>query len=364
MRHLFRPPYLFILSLAIFLLISTTCQPAPQTTSLPPELVFRTWEDDLPPDLLDGFTKETGIPVRLLSYEAQEDAVADIEAQKPGDVVVMDARFIPGLVTKKALARFDRSNLPNFRYISVAFRDLSFDPGNLYTVPYQWGTAGIVYRRDLTGRDITRWADLWDPAYAGKVGIWRGQIRETTGLTLKMLGYSANTENPEEIAAAMRKLADLRHGVVWIESIDPYTSVPGLLDDRLALALGYAFDEVEGKSKNPQIKFVLPAEGAVLWSEHFIIPAHSRYQAEAERLVNYLLEPYVMAEIVNYNHYAPAHDGAIALLPSDIRTDPLIFPSDDVLANAEIIFPVSDSTEQLYQSSWEDFIAGIEKESP
>lgn len=364
MRRLIHPRILLLPYLATILMMSVACQTPVKVPSPSPELVLRTWENDLPPDVMERFTKETGIQVRLESYESQEEAVADIEDSKPGDVVVMDGRFIPGLIEKKALVRIDRSNLPNFRYISVAFRDLSFDPGNLYSVPYQWGTTGIVYRRDLTGREITRWADLWDPAFAGKVGIWKGQGREVIGLTLKMLGYSANSENPQELAAAMEKLAELKTGIVWIESIDPYTSVPGLVDGRLVIAQGYAFDEVEGQLQNPEIKFVLPAEGAVLWSEHFIIPAHSHYKVEAERLINYLLESTVMAEIVSFNHYAPANDGAIALLSPDIRADPLIFPPENVLANAEIIFSISDPAEQLYLSSWEEFTTGVKNDLP
>lgn len=338
--------------------------PSTETNTPTPELIFRTWEDDLPPSVFDEFTKKTNIRVVLEPYESQEDAVADIEAGKPGDVVVMDSRFIPSLISKQALGRIDRSTVSNFRYISAAFRDLAFDPGNLYSIPYQWGTAGIVYRRDFTGRDITCWADLWDPAFAGKVGLWKSQPRETIGFTLKMLGFSANTENPQELAAAMSKLSELSASAVWIESIDPYTPIPGFLDGRLVIAQGFAFDEIEGKLQNPNIRFILPDEGAVLWSEHFIIPANSQYQAEAESLINYLLEPEVMAEIANYNHYAPAHDGAISLLPTEIRSDPLIFPPDSVLANAEIILPISDQAEQLYLAAWEEFVEGLSKKAP
>jgi spermidine/putrescine transport system substrate-binding protein len=108
----------------------------------------------------------------------------------------------------------------------------------------------------------------------------------------------------------------------------------------------------------------LPAEGAVLWSEHFIIPANTRYKSDAERLINYLLSPAVMAKIVDYNQYAPANDGAIALLPPEIRSNPLIFPPENVLAKAEIIYPVSDQAEQLYLSAWDEFIAGGPGKSP
>jgi spermidine/putrescine transport system substrate-binding protein len=356
-------PYRVLLFLAIVYSVCA-CGPAVPSKTQVSELVLRTWEDDMPADLFVGFTQKTGIQVRFESYPSQEDAVADLQAGKSADIVVMDSRFIPSLIECGCLRVIDRSNVPNFKFISSAFRDLSFDPGNRHSAPYDWGTTGIVFRRDLAGRDIKKWSDLWDPNFAGKVGLWESESREEIGLTLKMLGFSANSENPEELAAAMAKLQELQPRAVLVETIDPYTAVPGLLDGRLIVSQGYAYDGIEGRKKNPQIQFVLPAEGALLWSEHFVIPASSTHPREAERLLNYLLEPQVMASIANYNHYAPAHDGALDLIDPQIRDDPLVFPSNDLLTHAEIIYPISAAAEQRYQAAWKQFIATFPQKAP
>ena len=231
------------------------------------ELVIRTWEDDIPAEVFADFTQKTGTQVRFEPYLSQEEAVADLQAKKPADLVVMDSRFIPSLIECQCLLPIDRSRVPNFKFISAAFRDLTFDPGNRYSVPYQWGTTGIVFRSDLAGRAITRWSDLWDPAYAGKVGLWEGEPREIIGLTLKMLGYSANSEDPKELAAAMAKLQELQPRAILLESIDPYSPIPGLLDGRVIISIGYAYDAVEGKRQSQVIQFTLPEEGGVLWSD-------------------------------------------------------------------------------------------------
>ena len=344
-------------SISILILTNSACQAKPVTPEPSIELVFRTWEDDLPDDLFSNFTQNTGIRVLLEPYESQEEAVADLKAGKNADILVMDSRFIPDLIRKNNLEVIDRSNVPNFRYISAGFRGLSFDPNNQYSIPFQWGTTGIVYRSDLTGREITKWSDLWDQSFKGKVSLWKGQSREVVGLTLIMLGYSANSENPNELKAAMKKLDEIKSDLVWVELIDPYSAVPGLLDGRIFISMGYAYDEVEGRKENPSIKYVLPKEGAVLWGEHFVIPSTAEHPAEAEKLLNYLLEPDVMASIVEFNYFAAAHDGAFPLLPSDIRNDPLIYPPDDLLQNAEIILAISPEAESRLVAAWGQFIA-------
>lgn len=350
--------------LLLFILMITGCTqatPSPVTTT---QLVFRSWEDDLPGDIFSDFSSETGIRVVYESYTSQEDAVEDLMSGMEADVVVMDSRFIPELISCQCLSGINKTNVPNFKYISTVFRDLSFDQGNRYSVPFQWGTTGIVYRRDLAGREISKWSDLWDPAFRGKIGLWEGQPREAIGLTLKMLGYSANSDNPEELALAMNKLSELIPGVVILEDIDPYTAVPGLLDGRLVLSQGYAYDAIEGKQNSPDIEFTLPAEGSVLWSEHFIIPTSSRHKQEAESLLNYLLKPEVMAKIVDYNHYATANDGAINLIEPQLRENPLVFPPTDDLNNAEIIFPVKKENETYLLSAWNDFVTAIKERQP
>ena len=340
------------------------CQPRTVSTQPAVELVLRTWDEDLPEDLFADFTQKTGVPVRFDPYEAQEDAISDLQLGKPSDILVIDSRFIPILIENELISVIDRSNVPNFRYISPGFRGLLFDPDNQYSIPFQWGTTGIVYRRDLAGREITKWSDLWDPAFKGKVGLWKGLSREAIGLTLKMLGYSANSENPDEIDAAMEKLSMLQPDLVWAEAIDPYTAVPGLLDGRLIVALGYAYDEIEGQKANPNIKFVLPAEGSLLWGDNFVIPSTSVHKTEAEALLNYLLEPEVMAKIANFNYYAVANDGAMPFIEEEIRSSLIIYPPNDLLIKSEIILSISPEAEDRYLEAWEKFTASSLKDAP
>ena len=182
--------------LALMVLSNWGCQPRTVSTQPVIELVLRTWDEDMPEDLFADFTQKTGIPVQFEPYEAQEDAISDLQLGKSSDILAIDSRFIPTLIKNELISVIDRSNVPNFRYISPGFRGLLFDPDNQYSIPFQWGTTGIVYRRDLAGREITKWSDLWDPAFKGKVGLWKGLSRETIGLTFKNAGVFRQQRKP------------------------------------------------------------------------------------------------------------------------------------------------------------------------
>lgn len=197
---------LFLLLVMAFSFVA--CLPQPTPTSLPQELVFYDWALDVPQEVLDGFTAEYGIKVRYETYDSTEEAVANLEAGKMYDVVVMDSRYIPRLLEKKLLARLNHANLTNFDNISPDFRNPAFDPGNAYTIPFNWGTVGILVRNDQVSAPVKRWADLWDARYAGKIGLWReGAMREIIGYTLMSLGYSCNTVNPNTLT--------MRSSVYW-----------------------------------------------------------------------------------------------------------------------------------------------------
>ena len=129
-----------------------TSTPPPATPTpipLAKEIFFRDWEGDMPQSVLDAFTAEYGIKVNYIVYESQEEAIEDIKAGQTYDVVVMESRFIPLLVQQNLLAQLDQRNLPNTKNLSANFRELAYDPGNRYSIPYSWGTTGLDFRSDL-----------------------------------------------------------------------------------------------------------------------------------------------------------------------------------------------------------------------
>lgn len=324
----------------------------------PPEpIVFFDWVDDVPMSMFDRFTAETGIPVRYEAYESQEEALDRIRAGERVDVLVLENRLVPVAAGEGLIVELDLGHIPNFVNISPSFRDLIYDPGNRFSIPFNWGTTGLVFRRDLVYEPVTRWADLWDLRYAGRVAVWRGQPREVIGIALKTLGYSVNSEDPEQLKAALDKLLELRPHVRFMEDIDPETSARALANGEIWIAHGWAGDVLEGRALNPNIDYALPQEGAFLWGDNFTISRTTRDIRQAETLIDFLLRPEIAAEIANANHYATANLAALPLIDPEIRFDPVVFPGPQSLGGAEIVLPLSPEGQALYDDIWERFLS-------
>lgn len=347
-----------LLGLAVILATACDDSKPPPPLAPPPmrELVYYDWADDMPQAVFDAFTAEYGIKVKYVTYASGEEAVANLRAGKVYDVVAVETQDIPALIADGLLAKINYRNVPNFKNISANFRDLSFDPSNTYTIPFNWGTTGLLVRSDLVEKPATRWADLWDERFAGKLIVWSLQ-RYLLGITLKSLGYSVNSENPEQLAAALERLEQIKSRA---RIMDYDTQV---LDDMLAsgevvILYGFSGDLERLRKKNSAVHYVLPEEGSVLWGDHFAIPAKSSDQHAAELFINFLLRPEIIALFVNEIHYAAPNDAATPFIEPEIRNDPAIFPSNDLLKAAEILLPLGPKGQKLYDETWSRFLAG------
>ena len=350
-----------MLSLVVTLLTacdsSTPAAPAPPPP-LAQELTFYDWAGDMPQSVLDAFTREYGVKVNYLTYESVEEAVANLRAGQVYDVVVIESRSVPTLAQAGLLAEIDHGNLLNFKNIAANFRDLAYDPGNRHSVPFNWGTTGLVVRGDLVAEPVTRWADLWDPRYAGRVGLWLEMRRDVIAVTLKSLGYSANSENPAELEAALERLLALKSHALRLEDFDPLVSAGVMSSGKAVIAMGFARDVLEGREQNPAITYVLPAEGALLWGDNFVLPANSTQKYTAEVFINFLLRPDINARIANENRYATPNEAALPLIDSAIRNDPVVFPPNQAMLNAELVLPLSPAGEKRYADLWARFMDG------
>jgi spermidine/putrescine transport system substrate-binding protein len=261
------------------------------------------------------------------------------------------------LIQGGLLAELHVENLSNLKNISPNFRELAYDPENQYSIAYNWGTTGLIVRSDLVEEPVTRWADLWDPRYAGRVGLWLGQRREVLSLTLKSLGYSANSENPQELEEALQCLIELKPHALALEDFDLSTSAEVMSSGRTVLSMGYAYDAIAGNEQHTAIQYVLPKEGALMWNDTFVISANSSSQYTAELFLNFLLRPEINAIITNENHYATTNSGAYDFIEPDILNNPMIFPSNSDLNRAELVLPLSPEGQKLYDEIWERFTA-------
>ncbi|MBI5013867.1 MAG: spermidine/putrescine ABC transporter substrate-binding protein [Deltaproteobacteria bacterium] len=327
---------------------------AVQKPHLTPELVFYDWAEDMPQSVLDAFTAETGVKVTYLTYESMEEAVEKIRTgQVAPDVAVLDNDFVATLREQDLLAEIDFRNVSNFKNVSPNFRDLAVDPGNRHSVPYHYGTTGLLVRTDLVGDTVKRWADLWKPRYAGKVAL-RDQPREVLALTLLSLGCALNSEDPKELKQALERLLAVEKPFVLL-GVEASSAVPELLSGRVVVLQGWAEDYRVAAQQNKAVRYVVPEDATTLWSDSYTIPARSARKETAEVFLNYLLRPEVSARIVNEKKYATANDASLPLIAPELRNDRVLFPPMEVLRRAHVYTTLSEKGEKLYDDVWKRF---------
>jgi spermidine/putrescine transport system substrate-binding protein len=360
-------------SLGLGLASCTGQSPAPTPTLkpvLPQKLIFYDWAEDMPKAVLEAFSKDSGIAVEYLAYDSQELAADAIRNGQVFDVVVLEAQVLSGLLRDQLIHPLNFNNIPNFRNISANFRDLAFDPANKHSVPYQWGTSGLVYRTDLLPAPApTSWLDLWRPDLQGKVTSW-DLPRYGVGATLKGLGYSINATDSAQLDAAQQKLMALVPNM-WGLSTSTDTSAKTISSGQAILGVGFSDDAqiasnnvVQAGGQANAINYVLPKEGGMLWGDNFVIPANSSNTYAGELFINFMLQPEISAQISNANFYATPNDVALPLVEKEIRDNPWIYPPSEQLAGAEFFLALPSAVEAKYRSIWSEFTAALPTPQP
>ena len=345
-----------VATLALVLVLSgcREQQPTAPASAVNKEVVLYNWEGDLPPSVLETFTREYGIQVRYETFTSQEEAVTELRKGRIVDVVVLENPFIPELIAEARLLELSRQTMPNLRNISANFRDLAVDPGNRYTAPYHYGTTGLLVRTDLVDRPVTHWADLWRPELRGKIAL-RLQPRELISLALLSLGFDLNSAQPSEVQAAVDQLIALKPWILDVE-VDSTKAAAPLLDGRVQVLVGWPLDYQATHGIHAAVDYILPKEGLPLWSDNYVIPANCRNRTGAEQLIDFLLRADISAQIVRERNYPTANEAALALIPQELRNDPVVFPPTEALRRAHFYLPQTPGTQQLYRQAWTRFL--------
>lgn len=334
--------------------------PPPPQPPLAKTLTLFNWPDYMPQSVLDAFETEYGVHVVYIPYESMEEAVDRIRQGQPFDVAVLEQDVIPVLSAEGRLAPLDFINIPNIRNVSPDFRNLAFDPENEYSVPYNWGTTGLVVRTDLLSKPVERWADLWDPAFAGQVAV-RDQPVEVIGTTLMALGYPLNSTEPAHLEAVERKLLELRPATIFHEA-DGDLVQPALLNGEIAILLGWAGDALAARTENSAIAYILPAQGAALWQDAFVVAATSSNRYTAEVFINFLLRADIGAQLISENYYSSTNEAAMALADPAIVNEPILYPPMTLIRRSQWYAPMDTETERRYHEIWQAFLNAVEQQ--
>jgi spermidine/putrescine transport system substrate-binding protein len=310
------------------------------------------WTTYIAEDTISNFEALCGVSVTYDTYPTDDDMLARIRQGNPGyDIVVPSSTVMYLMIEENLLEPLDHSKIPNLANLDPEFMDLDFDPGNLYSVPYQWGTLGIGYNVERVGREVTSWRDMFE--HDGPVS-WMEDIRATLGVALLMLGYDPNTSDPGEIAAARDFLIENGGNVIYINQDD---GQEWLLRGEVDMVVEYSGDifQIMDECECDTFDYVIPEEGTLFWVDNVAIPQGTQNPELAHVFLDYLLDPQVGADISNYTAYGTPNRAAIeqGLIDEELLGDPGIYPSAETLGRLFTV--VQDSNlEQLYNDAWDE----------
>ena len=283
------------------------------TTSQPVVNVC-SWGEYIDTELIDQFEEETGIRVNYQTTDSNETLYSLLKSGGADyDVVVPSDYMISQLLEEGMLEPLDYSNIPNFSLIDDRFKYLPYDPENLYTVPYTWGTVGIIYNSAMIDEEIDSWSVLYDDKYAGQV-LLIGNSRDAFGIALKYLGYSMNTTNPDEIQEAYELVADAtRRGVFQGKVMDEiFQTMEG---GNAAIATYYAGDYLTMRENNEDLKFVIPKEGSNWFVDAMCVLKDAPHKEEAEAWINFIASTDANLANMDYIWYASPNRVALEQYP-------------------------------------------------
>ncbi|MGQ9571785.1 MAG: ABC transporter substrate-binding protein [Dehalococcoidia bacterium] len=295
------------------------------------ELYIYNWEDYLAPETLASFEKEFGIRVTLDTYEDEEIMFSVIQSDPSKyDVVFPSDSLLASMVDSRLLAELDHSQIPNLANIAPQFLDPPWDRGNKYSVPYDWGTTGIIYNSRFVDEPVHSWSLLWDARLAGRIAMLNSYY-SNTGLTLKYLGYSLNSTDAAELAEAEAKLIEQRPLIRGY--LDPIEIRELMVSEELWAAQSYNGDALMAMERNENLRFVVPEEGSDIYVDVMAIPRDARHKDAAHLFLNYILRPDVHAANTNYTGYASPNRAAIeqGLIDPQVLSDPVVYPDRSVL---------------------------------
>ena len=291
------------------------------------ELHIYNWSDYIAEDTVPNFEKEFGVKVTYDTYESNEEMVAKLQAGATGyDIVVPSGYIIPVLVATDLITPINMKYLTNFNNISPIFKNLPSDPGNKHTVPWQWGTTGIAYRKDKVKTPVDSWAVFHDKQFGKKLTMM-DDGREVIGAFLRYRGHSLNSTNPAELSQAK---AD---SITAKKQLKAYISAPvkaQLISGDVWISQLWNGDTTQAKAEQPNLTYVIPKEGCTIWGDSMCVPKSAPNKRAAHEWMNYILRPEVGAALSEATGYGTPNAAA-----AKVMKNPVPYPTEDELKRLE-----------------------------
>ena len=311
------------------------------------------WEDYIDESVLAQFEQETGIHVNYMRFTTNEDMIVQVEAN-PGafDVCFPSDYIVERMLSKDMLAEIDYDKVPNAQYILENLRNPDYDPNNVHSLPYMWGTVGILYNTTMVEEPVDSWGILWDSKYKSNV-FMLDSFRDSMGVTLKYLGHSMNTRDIIALESCKDKLIEQKKtGIVKAYQVDE--TKDKMVAGEAALAVMWSGDAQYAIDLNPDLAYSIPSEGSNIWIDAMVIPKNAQNMDNALKFVDFLCRPDIAQKNCEAIWYSSPNSGAIELMGEDYIENPVMNPTDEEVARCEFFHDIDETFMPVYTALWQE----------
>lgn len=325
------------------------------------EVYVYNWGEYIDEEVIEQFETETGIKVIYDMFETNEEMYPVIEAGGVKyDVVCPSDYMIQKMIENDLLAEINFDHVPNRKEIDPRYLEMSksFDPENRYSVPYCWGTVGILYNTSMIKpEDVpAKWSDLWNEELKDNL-LMQDSVRDSFMVALKSLGYSMNTTDNGEIEEAKElliKQKPLVQAYVIDQVRDKMIGGEAALGVIYSGEMLYIQEEVKELGLDYTLEYVIPEEGTNLWIDSWVIPANAPNKENAEKWIDFLCRPEIAKKNFEYITYPTPNKGAFDLLDPELQNNKAVFPDIDSLKNCEVYKYLGDEADSVYNECWKE----------
>ena len=318
------------------------------------QVVVYNWGEYIDPAVLDMFEEETGISVVYEEFETNESMYPKVQAGAVAyDVVCPSDYMIQRMIENNLLAEINFDNIPNLKNIGTQYMEQSkaFDPENKYSVPYCWGTVGILYNKTMVDEPVDSWSILWNKKYADQI-LMQNSVRDAFGISLKYCGYSLNSTDLDELNEAQELLLKQKP-LVQAYVVDQVRDK--MISGEAALGVIYSGEAIYTQSENPDLEYVVPKEGSNVWIDSWVIPKNAKNKENAEKFINFLCRADIAKLNFDYITYSTPNTAARDLIEDEaIRNSSIAFPDNEILNRCETYQYLGTKYDEIYNKLWRE----------
>ncbi len=318
------------------------------------QVVVYNWGEYLDPETITLFEEETGINVVYEEFETNEIMYPKVQSGAIAyDVVCPSDYMIQRMIENDLLAEINFDNIPNIKNIGSTYMKTSqqFDPENKYSVPYCWGTVGILYNKTMVDEPIDSWSVLWDEKYKDNI-LMQDSVRDAFAVALKLSGHSLNSADLDELTAA-RDLLIEQKPLVQAYVIDQVRDK--MIGNEAAIGVIYSGEAIYTQNENKDLEYVVPKEGSNVWIDSWVIPKNAKHKENAEAFINFLCRPDIAKMNFDYITYSTPNEAARALIEDEaLRNNTIAFPGPEILDRCETFSYLGDETNDIYNELWRE----------